>query len=136
MPERKFVFGPYVENRDKAVPQPGDQVVSRHSLQRITSMEVSRGSSRSEGAIRGAEWGTGIGVIMGLLFLPAAHECKTCRNNPSDVGIVAQMTFASATWGAIIGAIAGREVWERMDITPRLTVAAGGRVGLSVALGR
>jgi hypothetical protein len=40
MSQCKLVFGPHVENRDKAVTQPGDQILSRHSLQRIASMEV------------------------------------------------------------------------------------------------
>jgi hypothetical protein len=35
MSERKLVFGPHVENRDNAVTQPGDQVCSRHSFQRV-----------------------------------------------------------------------------------------------------
>jgi len=42
MTERKLVFGPHIENRDKAVTQPGDQVYSRHSFQRIASMKVVR----------------------------------------------------------------------------------------------
>jgi hypothetical protein len=40
--ERKLDFGPDVENRDKAVSQPGDQVFSRHRLQRFASTEVGR----------------------------------------------------------------------------------------------
>src|SRR5256885_1231023 len=39
MPERKLIFRPHVENRDKAVAQPRDQFLSRHRLQRVACME-------------------------------------------------------------------------------------------------
>src|SRR5437870_1183526 len=40
MPERKLVFRPHVENRDKAVTQPRDQLLSRYRLQRVACMEI------------------------------------------------------------------------------------------------
>ena len=103
-------------------------------VSRITRLELSRGTSRSEGAIRGAEWGAGVGVVLGLAFLPVAHSCRTCSDQSTDASIVTQMVLGSITWGVGIGALVGRERWERFDAGPRVSIAGNGRIGLSLDL--
>lgn len=101
---------------------------------RITSLEISRGSSRTDGAMRGLAWSVPIGVGLGLAFLPGLHDCTTCGNKPSDVGVVLQMAIGSAMWGAGIGAIVGRERWESFDLAPKLSLTTQGGPGVRMTL--
>lgn len=92
---------------------------------RITVLEISRGKSRSAGAWLGIEWGAPIGLGLGLLLAPSLRVCDpTChdataseKNNFVGVGAV-----SGVLWGAGIGALIGRERWERFDIAPRTGV--------------
>ncbi|MDB4900028.1 MAG: hypothetical protein JWN53_1836, partial [Gemmatimonadetes bacterium] len=92
---------------------------------RITSLELSRGSSRMEGAKRGLLWGVPIATGLGLLFAPSLRNCSsTCRDASSTekADMVLAFAFSGAVWGAGIGAIVGRERWEPFDIATRTSV--------------
>jgi len=91
---------------------------------RVTSIEVSRGSSRALGAARGVAWGAPIGLVVGVLAAAGTDSDPYCFDTCSSggsykAGIIAASTLGGALWGAGIGAIVGRERWERFDIAPR-----------------
>lgn len=94
------------------------------ALARISSIEVSRGSSRSLGAMRGVAWGAPIGLLIGVIAAAGTDSDPYCFDNCSTSGsdkaaFVAASTLGGALWGAGIGAIVGRERWERFDVSPR-----------------
>lgn len=107
----------------------------------ITSIEVSRGSSRALGAVRGVQWGAPIGLVFGVIAAAGTDSDPYCFDNcrtsgSYKAGIVAASTLAGALWGAGIGAIVGRERWERFEVSPRsaFDVRQGSaRLGLAVA---
>jgi hypothetical protein len=107
---------------------------------RITSIEVSRGSSRALGAVRGVAWGAPIGLVIGVVAAAGTDDDPYCFDTCSTsgsykAGIVAASTLGGALWGAGIGAIVGRERWERFDISPRSSFdLRNGRANLGVAL--
>jgi hypothetical protein len=85
----------------------------------ISSVEISAGKSRSQGALRGLEWGVPIGAALGLVSLPMVHSCRECdlRESPNDAGWVALNAVGGAVWGAGIGALVGRERWDAFDVS-------------------
>lgn len=98
-------------------------------LARITSIEVSRGSSRALGAGRGVLWGAPIGLVVGVVAAAGTDSDPYCFDYCSTsgsykAGIVAASTVAGALWGAGIGALVGRERWERFEIAPRTSFDA------------
>ena len=107
---------------------------------RITSVEVSRGSSRSLGALRGLAWGVPIGLVVGVVAAAGTDGDPYCFDSCTTsgsykAGIVAASTLAGALWGAGIGAIVGRERWERFEIAPRSSFdRRNGRTNLGFAL--
>ena len=103
---------------------------------RITGMEVSRGSSRADGALRGVQWGAGVGAILGLIYLPVVHACTNCVSKPGDGEVLENMVIGGTIWGAAIGAIVGRERWERFELAPRVALSGGGSRRLLIGLGR
>ncbi|MDQ6633403.1 MAG: hypothetical protein M3Z10_01455 [Gemmatimonadota bacterium] len=107
-------------------------------IDRLTAFEVSRGSSRTLGAQHGVAWGSAVGLALGLAVLSSFTECSTCSDDSSGkAGFVLYMTTSGALWGAGLGALIGRERWERFDLAPRpITGLQGGRpsFGLSVQL--
>jgi len=113
----------------------------RIPLARITSAEVSRGSSRTLGAIRGMVWGAPIGLAIGIVAAAGTDDDPYCFDSCSTGGsnkaeLIAGSTLGGAFWGAAIGAIVGRERWERFEIAPRSSVdVRNGRtsIGLAVA---
>ena len=93
-------------------------------IDRITSLELSRGSSRWAGVGRGAVWGTGIGFLVGLASAASGsttdYNYNTGRTDTLSRGeIVAYMTFSGLITGGLIGALIPKEQWERFDIAPR-----------------
>lgn len=91
---------------------------------RITSLEVGRGSSRALGAGRGVMWGAPIGLVVGVIAAAGTDSDPYCfdtctRSGSYKAGIIAASTLAGALWGAGIGAIVGRERWERFDVAPQ-----------------
>jgi hypothetical protein len=106
----------------------------------LTSLEISRGSSRMEGAKRGLMWGVPIGLLFGGAVALTA-QCDNCSSPPTDkdrTGFVTAMTVSGAVWGAGIGALVGRERWERFAVAaPRTSIdLRGGRATLAMALPR
>jgi hypothetical protein len=107
-------------------------------IDRLTSFELSRGSSRLLGAERGTYWGSAVGLVLGLAVLPFG-SCSNCGHTSAgeQAGFVFYMTMSGALYGAGIGAIVGRERWERFDLAPRPVVGfRAGRpmLGLSLRL--
>lgn len=99
-------------------------------VSRITSLEVSRGDSRALGAKRGVLWGGGIGLGLGVILTAAEDSNSPTYNGFSDSENVAYATLSGVIYGAIIGAIVGRERWERFDMPVRTSFRVQpGRVG-------
>jgi hypothetical protein len=108
-------------------------------IDRLTSFELSRGSSRLLGAKYGTYWGLAVGLVLGLAVLPSFATCSDCGDTSSgeQASFVFYMTASGAFYGAGIGAIVGRERWERFDLAPRPVVGLrAGRpmLGLSLQL--
>jgi hypothetical protein len=101
-------------------------------LTRVTSLEVSRGKSRSAGALRGTVWGAPIGAGLGLFAIALSDHCKTCTDEPSGAEGVALFTLSGAVWGAGIGAIVGRERWDRYQLDARTSLCVR-RDGVAIA---
>jgi hypothetical protein len=88
-------------------------------IDRLTSFEVSRGNSRWLGAQRGIAWGSTVGLILGLVTIPAVQSCDGCRTSWSraeESSWVLYMTASTALWGAAIGGLIGRERWEPFEL--------------------
>jgi hypothetical protein len=91
-------------------------------LSAITSADISRGKSRSQGAIKGALWGGGVGMLSGL-FSDSSTETDVSRGE-----VLAEVALAGIISGAVIGALVQSERWERLDAPVRtsLTRTRGG----------
>ena len=98
-------------------------------LGRAESVEISRGKSRSAGALRGVQWGGAIGLGLGLFTVAFSERCANCEDQLSDAEGITVITLSSALWGAGIGALVGRERWERFELRERtsLHLDAGSR---------
>ena len=107
---------------------------------RITSLEISRGKSRLSGAGRGVLWGVPIGLAFGLATANSLEHCTDfgCRDASSGergAYVLASM-LAGGVWGAGIGALVGRERWERFDVAPHSAFDQhDGRTHFGVAVG-
>ena len=88
-------------------------------VSRITSLEVSRGDSRALGAVRGVLWGGGIGLAVGAVLAAADENSSTTYDGLSAGENVAYATLSGIFYGAIIGAIVGRERWETFEMPVR-----------------
>jgi hypothetical protein len=95
-------------------------------IDRITSLEISKGSSRLAGAGRGMKWGTAIGLGLGVVVAATSTEESRSywdggyqKDTTSKAEIVAWSVVAGALWGAGIGALFPKEHWERFDLAPR-----------------
>jgi hypothetical protein len=112
--------------------------VARVPVSSLTSVEVSRGKSRSRGALKGIAWGAPIGLVVGLLAAAALSSDPNYGGleETSKGEFVAQSFAGGAIWGAIIGAIAGSERWDRYDLPTRTSllfpIIPGGGAGLGV----
>jgi len=110
-------------------------------LARVTSLELSRGKSRADGAIAGMKWGVPIMGAIGATFAIAAiadDSCPTCDDISVGEGIGATAIFAltGAIYGAGIGALIGRERWDAFDLAPRTALRIHrGRIGVGMQFG-
>ncbi|MCC7055669.1 MAG: hypothetical protein IT355_20525 [Gemmatimonadaceae bacterium] len=117
-------------------------------LTALTSVEVSRGRSRSRGAVRGILWGGGIGLALGVLAAVSDDQygSGSCGSGAyyggcqsvSRAEIVSGVTFGGVLWGAGIGALVGRERWETLQTAPRVGLRldqAAGRTRLGLRIG-
>ena len=90
--------------------------------------------------MRGVAWGAPIGLVLGVIASAGTSSDPYCFDNCSNSGsdkaaIVAGGTLAGVLWGAGIGAIVGRERWERFDVAPRSAFdLRQGRATLGLAL--
>jgi hypothetical protein len=111
----------------------------RIPMSSISSLEVSRGSSRMEGVKRGLAWGVPIGLGFGTIVAIAVRSSRSA-DSPTDqqrADFVLASTVSGAFWGASIGALVGRERWERFDLHTRTAFDfRGGRMSLAVSLSR
>jgi hypothetical protein len=95
-------------------------------IERITSLEISRGKSRSMGAGRGVFIGTPIGAVLGLIAASSDASDRTYWNYDNgriDTLSRGELVIYTAATGALIGAAVGalipKERWERFDLAPR-----------------
>jgi len=106
-------------------------------LRAIRSLEISRGKSRSAGALRGMMWGVPIGVALGVFAVATTDDCDACFESTSDAEGFALLAASGLLWGAGIGALVGRERWERFDLPVRTAFRVGRRdVALAIVLPR
>jgi len=108
-------------------------------VNRITSLEISRGKSRLHGAGRGVLWGTPIGLVVGLASANSLEDCTDFGCGDASSGergaYVLASTLGGALWGAGIGALVGRERWEHFDVGARSAFDfRDGRTRLGVAV--
>lgn len=112
----------------------------RVPLSRITSLEVSRGKSRADGAVAGIKWGAPImaAIAASLVITTLANDCKTCSPLSADkaVSAIASLTLGGALYGAGIGALIGREHWDQFDLAQRTSLRIErGRIGVGMQFG-
>ncbi len=99
------------------------------AVNRLTSIEVSRGKSRLEGAGRGIKWGVPISVGLASLIAPTLKKCDTIAGvrrcgleaSTGDKWAFALVggTVAGIFYGVPIGALIGAERWERFEPVAR-----------------
>ena len=100
-------------------------------VNRITSIEISRGKSHASGALRGVAWGAPIGLVLGVATVKSVDDCNDYGCAPLESTArgtyVLASTIGGALWGAGIGALIGRERWEPFAL-PRVSFgSADGR---------
>jgi len=101
----------------------------------LTRVEVSRGRSRLAGALRGGLWGAAAGLGVGVVSVVASNGCVgDCSDEPSDREYLLATPAAGALLGAGVGALIGRERWERVPLPARATVGPGRARGFSLAV--
>jgi len=83
----------------------------------ITSLEVSRGRSGRDGAVRGMLIGAPIGLTLGLLLTrdPERICSDICSSKKNRYGPGAA-TLIGAGVGLVAGALAGRERWAHLPL--------------------
>lgn len=100
----------------------------------VSELDLSKGTSRWQGALRGALWGGGIFLAIGVVG--ALADTSTNTNRSSDI---AYLVIGGAETGAIIGAIIGKRVWVRAQPAVLLNSSAlddNRRLALRVAIVR
>lgn len=121
-PDSIFVF---------AEPNGGKIGFSRAS---ITQFQVSEGKSGSRGALKGAVWGGGIGVLaggFGLLMSNGDPNFEATYGSGRGEFFAANVLMSVAT-GAAIGAFVKSEKWDSVSLSPTMSDGhAGMRIGLS-----
>lgn len=95
-------------------------------LDRLTSLEISKGKSRAAGAGRGTVVGGLVGLAVGAVAALSDDEDRAyynystnTRDTTSRGAMVAYGVFTGALIGAAIGVFIPKERWERFDLAPR-----------------
>ncbi len=90
----------------------------RVTLGALTTLDLSQGKSRAEGAKVGALWSVGFYAIYAIAIASSGDSCDgstPCTNtNAPKAGELVAFTVVGAIPGAVIGALIGREKWERV----------------------
>ena len=108
-------------------------------LAAITAVDVSRGRSHGDGAVKGLAWGAGAGLVVGvvsaIVYDARSDECgaEPCNNDLSPGEVAAGGLISGAVLGAGIGAIMGVEHWERLTI-PTYVAVRPTRTGVVLTL--
>ena len=95
-------------------------------LSALASVDISRGKSRSRGAMKGAIWGGGFGLLSGplLRFRVETLQRRLCFPRRSR-------SCGRPRWrvslGAAIGAAVQSESWENLDVPVRTALRAHAR---------
>ena len=117
-------------------------------LAEITSVEISHGKSRAQGALNGVKWGAAIGAGFGLASMNSIKTCtgspystppnRVCGLSPTYADkqeFVGVMALGGIFYGSIIGAIAGSETWDRFELGTRPTIGMqSGRPALGMSV--
>jgi hypothetical protein len=108
-------------------------------ISRILAVEISRGMSRGDGAIRGMKWGVPIAATIGATIAAVGTEgnCSTCDVTLGEgIAVTALFSLSGAFYGATFGALIGRERWEQFDLGPHTSLRIrAGRVGVGLEFG-
>jgi hypothetical protein len=121
----------------------GPNVVPIHiPWARISSLEISRGKSRADGAIVGIKWGAplmaAVGATLGIAGTGLNDRCTQCDDISlgEAVSVTALFALSGAFYGAGIGAIVGRERWDQFDVGARTSLRIDrGRIGIGMQFG-
>ena len=89
----------------------------------FTTLDISKGKSRAEGAKVGALWSAGFFGVYALAIASGGDSCgggATCATtNDPTAGELIGFIAAGSLFGAGIGAIISREKWERVPLVGR-----------------
>jgi hypothetical protein len=118
------ITGTVLERRADTVlvaPEKGSPVTVPISA--FTTLDISKGKSRAEGAKVGALWSAAVYALYAIAIASGGDPCDgraTCAttNDPTAGDLIA-LTAAGAGLGAGIGALIGREKWERVTLGGR-----------------
>lgn len=110
----------------------GNGGTRRFATKDITELRVSRGKSTMEGVKKGAIWGGGVGVILGLAFLATPQSDSYYYGASNTNSLAAQMFIGSLFWGVGLGGLIKAEHWDSVPLHTAFSASSGG-VGLSVA---
>lgn len=96
-------------------------------LSAFTSLEISRGRSRSRGAVKGALWGGGTFLLLSAILPADSRPCKEGQVEPDCERVSAGTNLAygglgGAFLGSLIGAAIGPEHWVRATLPARVAV--------------
>ncbi len=95
------------------------------ALAKLSTLDISRGKSRSRGALRGTLWGAAVGLGLGAIAPITTETCAagSARCEPISRGEFVQlMVLGSVVWGAGIGAIVGSERWDSAMLPTRVAL--------------
>lgn len=89
----------------------------------FTSLDISKGKSRADGAKVGALWSVAFYSLYAIAIASGGDACDgraTCTTtNAPKAGELVAFTVVGAIPGAVIGAVIGRERWERVPLGGR-----------------
>lgn len=104
-------------SRDRLTVGDDDQKPIVLEVAQVTALQISRGRSRSAGALRGLAWGVPMGLAFGAITsTQPCHDVCTLGDHRKLVRIFA---VSGIVWGAGFGALIGRERWEPIQRVAR-----------------
>jgi hypothetical protein len=106
-------------------------------LSRISSLETSRGKSRRRGMIRGTIVVGAVGALINLLDAKFGSDIcsfpcsgpvaeRSTEKRVTAEGLLKGATIG-ATFGALLGALSPQETWQRVDLSPRVSLGVAPR---------